>query len=82
MGSPSTLIGYRRHARTIRRQFGHLPVNDTAALRVFNHALTTQAEAHLLTLECLSEHDIRLHTGLQLDSAAVAENVGQGDRRD
>ena len=62
----------QRTMAAFHEHLGHLPLNDIAALRVFNHTLTTQAEAHLLTLECLAEQEIRLHTGLALDPTGVA----------
>ena len=51
---------------------GHLPGNDAPSFRVYNHALTVQAEAHLLTLACLADHDVRPHTGLQLEKTNIA----------
>lgn len=51
---------------------GHLPGNDAPSLRVYNHALTVQAEAHLLTLACLADHDVHPHTGLQLEKTNIA----------
>lgn len=63
----------QRSTAAFHEVLGHLPTSDTAALRVFSHALTTQAEAHLLSLECLADHDVRLHTGLQPEAAAVLE---------
>ena len=52
---------------------GHLPGNDAPSLRVYNHALTVQAEAHLLTLACLADLDAHPHTGLQLEKTNIAE---------
>jgi tRNA nucleotidyltransferase/poly(A) polymerase len=63
----------QRSTAAFHEVLGHLPTSHTAALRVFSHALTTQAEPHLLTLECLAEHGIQVHTGLRLETAAVAE---------
>ena len=51
---------------------GHLPGNDAPSFRVYNHALTVQAEAHLLTLACLANHDVHPHTGLQLEKTNIA----------
>lgn len=62
----------QRSMAAFHEYLGHLPANDTASLRVYSHALTTQAEAHLLVLACLADHAIQPHTGLQLVGAPIS----------
>ena len=44
----------------------------TTSLRVFNHVLTNEAEAHLKTLRVLAEGSFHLHTGRTFDPDVVS----------
>ena len=62
----------QRLTASFHERIGHLPDDDHPSLRVFNHVLTNEAEAHLKTLHVLAEGSFHLHTGRTFDPDVVS----------